>query len=304
MSTLNASAPALRRHVEALCRHPRSSAAGLSRALTYIRAACSVEAPEGLAAAPAGAHVRTEFSELVPTPTAGGGLELRENYFIRYGLGPNTLVVGSHYDTVPGSPGAEDNASGVAINVELSRALRCAARGAELAAGWSVLLAFFVNEEPPHFAEGTMGSRHFAVGARERGLDLKYYVNLDCVGYTGGRLGEGRRPVLLSDPAYSELLAILGLWPEAVSAPRFAPDQSALLRYSDCRNFLDIPGCQAAHLCGPLSIRTPHMHRPTDSPDTLDYPFMAQVHDGLVHVLLQTLGSEMTARPAPSLPAA
>src|SRR5262245_35631778 len=69
---------------------------------------------------------------------------------------PQVIVVGAHYDSVRGSPGANDNGSGVAAVLELARLLHNL-RGA---AAKRIRLVLFVNEEPPYFKTEDMGSLH------------------------------------------------------------------------------------------------------------------------------------------------
>src|SRR6266403_3585506 len=77
------------------------------------------------------------------------------------------VVVGAHYDSVEGAPGANDNASGVAALLEISREF------AQLSPECSVRFVAFVNEEPPFFYWGQMGSMVYAKAARARGDDIK-----------------------------------------------------------------------------------------------------------------------------------
>jgi acetylornithine deacetylase/succinyl-diaminopimelate desuccinylase-like protein len=71
------------------------------------------------------------------------------------------IVVGAHYDSVRGSPGANDNGSGVAAVLELARRWRDR-RPAD-----TVRFVFFVNEETPFFKSADMGSlRSFFRGKR------------------------------------------------------------------------------------------------------------------------------------------
>jgi Zn-dependent M28 family amino/carboxypeptidase len=85
-------------------------------------------------------------------------------------------VVGAHYDTVPGSPGADDNASGVAALLELARLLRGCRRAR------TIRLVAFVNEEPPFFYWGEMGSTVYARAARSRGDDIRVMLSLEMLG--------------------------------------------------------------------------------------------------------------------------
>ncbi|MCK5478824.1 MAG: M28 family peptidase, partial [Methylococcales bacterium] len=76
------------------------------------------------------------------------------------------ILIGAHYDSVRGSPGANDNASGVAALLEIGRAL------ADVSLQRTVRLVAFVNEEPPFFYWGKMGSGVYAKAARSRGDDI------------------------------------------------------------------------------------------------------------------------------------
>src|SRR6516225_1478101 len=71
---------------------------------------------------------------------------------------PEVIVVGAHYDSVFGSPGANDNASGAAAVIELARLLR----DLDGVGAKRIRLALFVNEEPPYFRTEAMGSLHYA----------------------------------------------------------------------------------------------------------------------------------------------
>ena len=87
------------------------------------------------------------------------------------------VVVGAHYDTVAGSPGADDNASGVAAVLEIARAV------AQARPERTVRCALFVNEEPPWFQTPDMGSVHYARGLRERGEEVAAMLSLESIGY-------------------------------------------------------------------------------------------------------------------------
>src|SRR5439155_322999 len=82
------------------------------------------------------------------------------------------VLVGAHYESVIGSPGANDNATGVAALLELSRL--AAARNL----GTAVRFVAFVNEEPPHFQTAQMGSRVYARQARARGDRIRAMLSL------------------------------------------------------------------------------------------------------------------------------
>ena len=88
------------------------------------------------------------------------------------------VVVGAHYDTCGDLPGADDNASGVAAALALARGLRSAPPP-----GRTVRFVLFVNEEPPFFQTGAMGSLVYARECRRRGDDVVAMLSLETVGY-------------------------------------------------------------------------------------------------------------------------
>lgn len=87
------------------------------------------------------------------------------------------ILIGAHYDSVRGSPGANDNGSGVAALLELSRL------AASIQPGSTLRFVAFVNEEPPFFFFGQMGSMHYARAARQRGDDIRVMISLETIGY-------------------------------------------------------------------------------------------------------------------------
>ena len=87
------------------------------------------------------------------------------------------IVVGAHYDTVVGSPGADDNASGVAVLLELAR-LHAATRFRK-----TVRFVGFTLEEPPFFRSRHMGSRVYVQALKERGERVEAMLCLESVGY-------------------------------------------------------------------------------------------------------------------------
>ena len=72
------------------------------------------------------------------------------------------IIVGAHYDAVIGAPGANDNGSGVAALLEL------AGRFKHANLSRTIRFIAFVNEEPPYFMSGTMGSDFYARQAARR----------------------------------------------------------------------------------------------------------------------------------------
>jgi Zn-dependent M28 family amino/carboxypeptidase len=100
------------------------------------------------------------------------------------------LVVGAHYDTVRGSPGADDNASGVAALLEISRLF------AVVVPRVAVRFVAFVNEEAPFFLSGQQGSMIYARRARAQNDDIRLMLSLEMLGYYSAEPGSQRYPPL------------------------------------------------------------------------------------------------------------
>ncbi|MCK5480776.1 MAG: M28 family peptidase, partial [Gammaproteobacteria bacterium] len=100
------------------------------------------------------------------------------------------LLIGAHYDTVSGSPGANDNGSGVAALLEIARLLKA------LETDCTVRFVAFVNEEPPFFFRRQMGSMVYARAARKRNDDIRLMISLEMLGSYSERPGSQRYPPL------------------------------------------------------------------------------------------------------------
>ncbi len=116
------------------------------------------------------------------------------------------VLVGAHYDSVVGSPGANDNATGVALLIEMARALR------EEALPRTVRFVAFANEEPPYFMTENMGSRVHARGARRRGDDIVAMLSLETLGYYSTAPGSQRYPFPFGTfyPSAGNFLGVVG----------------------------------------------------------------------------------------------
>ncbi len=98
------------------------------------------------------------------------------------------VVLGAHYDTVPGTPGADDNASAVAVLLEVVRMMR------EQRPRKTVRYVAFACEEPPHFYTGEMGSQVYARRCREKSEQVVGMLCLEMVGYYSSQKGSQRIP--------------------------------------------------------------------------------------------------------------
>src|SRR5262245_33400593 len=99
-----------------------------------------------------------------------------------------TIVVGAHYDTVWCTPGADDNASAVAVLIEAARLMR------GLQPKRTVRIIGFPCEEPPHFHTGEMGSQVYARECRVRGEDIRGLLCFVIVGYFTTEPGKKQIP--------------------------------------------------------------------------------------------------------------
>lgn len=206
------------------------------------------------------------------------------------------IVVGAHYDSVRGSPGANDNASGVAGLLEIGRALQAAGRRR------TVRLVAFVNEEPPFFYWGEMGSGVYARAARARGDDIRLMISLEMLGaYSDAPGSQGYPPLLrwfypdranfiafVSNLASRHVLrrtvaafrSVSAFPSESLVAPRIVPGVS----WSDQLSFWR-EGYPALMVTDTAFYRYPHYHTAQDTPDRIDYARMAQVVAGLAKTI-------------------
>jgi hypothetical protein len=208
------------------------------------------------------------------------------------------VLVGAHYDSVPSSPGADDNATGVAALIELARLLKAQSLGR------SVRFVAFANEELPlgDFTPA-MGSLRYAqelAGRRER---LVAMLSLESIGYYSDAPGSQKYPAPLSwfYPEKGDFLAFVGnlasralaqralrvfrgasaLPAEGIAAPELIRD----IRRSDQAPFWDI-GVPALMVTDTAPFRHPGYHTPRDTPDRLDGQRFAQAVSGLRAVVL------------------
>ncbi|MEP6956758.1 MAG: M28 family peptidase [Chthoniobacterales bacterium] len=105
------------------------------------------------------------------------------------GRSPELVIIGAHYDTVAGSPGANDNGSGVAALLALAR------RAAGKTGARTLRFVAFANEEPGHFQTETMGSWVYAKGCKERGEKISAMISLETIGYFSNEPGTQKYPI-------------------------------------------------------------------------------------------------------------
>lgn len=220
-------------------------------------------------------------------------------------LAGQAVVVGAHFDTFHGTPGADDNASGVAGTLALARRL------AGHPQRRSVRFVFFVNEEPPSFWTPDMGSWVYAKSCRQSGDDIVAMISLESIGYYDPAPKSQRYPVPLSFffPDRGDFIAVVGnlssraLTRRAVdvfrSTTEFPCEGASLPAYlpgvgwSDHWSFWQ-EGYRAIMFTGTATFRNPHYHTPTDTADTLDYERTARVIEGIQRVILHLANEPVT----------
>ena len=211
------------------------------------------------------------------------------------------LLLGAHYDTVMGTPGADDNASAVAVMLEVTRLL--SARTGDKP--YRVLFAAFSTEEPPSFNSSFMGSRVFVRSLETEKLVIQGALILEMVGYYRDEAGTQKIPLTvkwMGFPTTADFIAVVGNGRSRSLVKGVSegivdsncglpvedltiPGSGYLLpeaRLSDNVSFWDarIP---AVMITDTSFFRNPHYHTPRDRPETLDYEKMGQLVKGLVH---------------------
>jgi hypothetical protein len=216
--------------------------------------------------------------------------------------GDTVLVIGAHYDTIQGTPGADDNASGVACLLELAARFRARSRADSLFPACTVRFVCFANEEPPHFMTGDMGSHAHATAARDLGEDIRLMVSLEMLGYYDDKPGSQSYPFPLSAfypdtgdfvgvvggvRSVSHVRRLVGRWRERAPFPcegAALPSGIPGIGYSDHWSFWQA-GYPAVMVTDTSFFRNPNYHTAADRPGTLDYDRMARVVDALEAVL-------------------
>jgi len=226
------------------------------------------------------------------------GVKVRNLEVARGGPGGRLVVIGAHYDSVPGAVGADDNGSGVAALLELARAFRDFVPGE----GLEIRFIFYVNEEPPWSRTEKMGSLVHARKLAREGREVGAMLSLETIGYYSDRPGSQRYPFPLSlfYPSTGDFIAFVGnlrsrrLVRQAVASfrahaafpseggalPDFIDDAARSDHWSYWRH-----GWPALMVTDTAPFRYPHYHTAEDTPDKLDYDRLARVVRGLEGVV-------------------
>lgn len=211
------------------------------------------------------------------------------------------LIIGAHYDTMGASPGADDNASGVAALIELARKLAPLDGKADV----ELVMVFYANEEPPYFKTNTMGSFVHAQSIKDPDRVIGM-ISLEAMGYFSEEAGSQNYPFPLSlrYPSKGNFIAFVG----DLSAREFlrskidgfrrhatipsvggtAPASIQGIDWSDHWAYSQ-QGIPAIMVTDTAIFRNPHYHQRTDTPDTLDYMRLALVVEGIEATLLELM---------------
>jgi Zn-dependent M28 family amino/carboxypeptidase len=217
------------------------------------------------------------------------------------------VVIGAHYDTVPGCPGANDNGTGIAAVLELAR--RFAGRRRRR----TIRFAAFVNEEPPFFQTAAMGSWVYANEAKRRGDRITGMMSLETMGYYSDQPNTQTYPIAPLALLYPNTGNFIGFVSNIGSARLLRKAQRAFkartsfpvrggavpaaipgIGWSDHWSFWQA-GYPAIMVTDTAPYRYPWYHTPHDTPDKICLNHLAEVVDGLEHVVQVVAGGEETA---------
>jgi len=217
------------------------------------------------------------------------------------------VVVGAHYDSVMGSPGANDNATGTAALLEIARSL------ATQQPVRTVRCVFFVNEEPPFYLTEEMGSLVHALGAGQRGEKIVAMLSIETIGYYTDRERSQHYPFPfgLLYPSKGDFVGFVGnlgsrslvrrtigsfrragVFPsEGLAAPGWIPG----VGWSDHWSFWQ-EGYPAVMVTDTAVFRYGPYHTREDTPDKVIYDRLARVVGGLERVVADLAGMDGAGR--------
>jgi Zn-dependent M28 family amino/carboxypeptidase len=201
------------------------------------------------------------------------------------------VIIGAHYDTVRGSPGANDNASGIAALLTLARSFF------DKRISRTLRFVAFTNEERPFLRTTRMGSRVYARRCREHEENIIGMLSLETIGYYSkkassqwlslfGSLYPNRGDFILfvANPSSKELLKKArqsfqrhtDISCQTATLPSFSPGAKSSDHWSFWKE-----GYPALMVTDTAPLRYPYYHKADDMPDKLRYDFLNAVVEGL-----------------------
>lgn len=283
-ASLSFSAERLKEHVNFLAGSGRSfpRADNLEKAATYIR---------------------TEFEQ------SGGRVseqpfrvddQTYRNVIVSFGPEDGERVIlGAHYDSWGGLPGADDNASGTAVLIEIAKKLKDATLQRR------VDLVAYTLEEPPNFRSETMGSWVHAASLKKANVKVRAMIGLEMVGYFRDEPHTQQYPASFLKMIYGDkgnfivvagrfgdmrlVRKIKGAMKKAAPLPVHSIDAPAAVTGIDFSDHWCYwkNGYDAVMITDSAFYRNPNYHSAYDTPDTLDYNRMAQVSQQVYAAVLK-----------------
>lgn len=199
------------------------------------------------------------------------------------------ILIAAHYDAVPGTSGADDNATGVAVLLELARMF------ATQPAKYPLRLVAFDMEE-----YGLLGSTDYAAKLKQEKQPLRLMISLEMLGYCDSTPGSQNYPPPLERfyPNKGDFIALIGnllTLPDLINLSRtirqsgtpseWLPMPNRGLIVSDTRRSDHAPfwdaGYPAIMVTDTANMRNPHYHKPSDTIATLNLDFLTGVCQGL-----------------------
>lgn len=214
------------------------------------------------------------------------------------------VVVGGHYDSVVGSPGANDNATGAAGVLALARIF------ADKKLNRTLRFVEFVNEEPPFFWTADMGSLVYAKRCRERNEKIVGMLSLETIGYYSDAQDSQKYPAPLNllYPTSGNFIGFIGntgsskLVRDAIASFRrhaqFPSEGAAIpgvipgVGWSDQWAFWQ-HGYPGLMVTDTAPYRYPFYHTADDTPDKVNWQKTAKVIAGLEKVVADLVGVEI-----------
>lgn len=202
------------------------------------------------------------------------------------------ILIGAHYDSVKGAPGANDNGSGVAALLEISRLMRA------IKPPCTIRFVAFVNEEMPFFNTAQQGGERYAMEARKRGDDIHLMLCLETIGYYRDEPGSQHYPALFRFfyPDRGDFIALVSNFRSRRVMLKLAKYFSACCDFplEHVATFASVPGVawsdhlafwqqgyRAVMVTDTAFYRYPYYHTAEDLPDKLNYDALARVAAGL-----------------------
>lgn len=216
------------------------------------------------------------------------------------------VTIGAHYDSIEGSPGANDNASGVAALLALAR------RFTDSKPARTLRFVAFVNEEPPFFQSDDMGSFVYAKRCREHNENIVAMLSLETIGYFTDEKGSQDFPVGLMDfvfPTTGNFISFVG----NIRSRKLLSDVTGFFR--QYAKFPSEAACLPEHISGvgwsdqwsfwrngypgimvtdTAPFRNPYYHTHEDTPDKINYDMFAYLVDMLGKVVARIADSKFT----------